>query len=262
VILGLYADDSSDQKQQHIISAGAIVGWPSAIFEAERKWTKRLAQDGFRYFRSTECESRTGEFDFIRRRWSLNVGGTIADSVRNDLVKIIRTESGIGGVGLSMLLPDFEKAIKQSAKARAYWGTDKTIAVYKNLLITLVMLLNQDWPESRCFPLACTFDGHGNWKEAEEAYRWLRDYDPSCSERIGSISHEDDKTHPPLQMADMMAYQSRLRTLDWLKGRRRDEYFNPIFKGLAETHSFYYLGIATRKSLTSFTNHARSKRRR
>ena len=259
MILGLYADDSSDQKQQQIISAGAIIGWPSSIFEAERKWVKRLEKDGFKYFRSVDCENRRGEFDFIKRGWSLNVGGLIADSVRNDLVNIIRTEDGIGGMGVSLLISDFEQALRQSKKARGYYGTDKTIAVYKLLMNTLVQLLERDWPESRSWPISCTFDTHGRWQEAEEAYRQLQQYDPLCGERIGFIGHDDDKKHPPLQMADMMAYQSRLRTLDWLKGKKRDEHFNPVFKNLAASHSFYYLGIAGKKALMSFKTMTRRK---
>jgi hypothetical protein len=246
MILGLYADDSHDQKMQHIISAGALIGWPPSLFEAERKWQERLRRDGIAYFRAVECENLIGQFDWHLRGWSLNVGSTIAKSVRNDLVQIIKTKDGIASFGVSMLIKDFHEAIAESSQAKKYWGTDPTVAVYKLLITTIVQLLEKDWPESRGYPIAFTFDDHAKWQEAEEAYRQLRNSDPLCAERIGCIGHADDKKHPPLQMADLMAYESRIRTLAWIDG---SPILSPVFKELSANQAVYYIGLARKAEL-------------
>jgi hypothetical protein len=246
MILGLYADDSHDEKMREIISAGALIGWPPSIFEAERRWVKRLERDGIAYFRAVDCEHLTGEFDWHRRGWSLNVGSTIARSVRTDLVQIIKTKDGIGGFGVSMMLKDFTEAINESPQAKSYWGMNPTIAVYKLLITTIVQLLERDWPESSGCPIALTFDDHAKWREAEAAYQQLKDSDPLCAERIGSIGHLDDKKHPPLQMADLMAYEARKRTLEWIAGGVE---VRPVFKELTAGQAVYYLGLARKDEL-------------
>src|SRR5215470_2174827 len=215
MVLGLYADDSHDRKMETIISAGALIGWPYLIFDAECRWQKRIDRDGITYFRSFDCENLSGEFDPHKHGWSLNVGSTIARAVRNDFVSIITSKTGIAGIGTGFLLDDFRDVVSSNSTARDYWGTDPTIAVYKLLITTVLQLLDIDWPESRGLPIAFTFDDHANWKEAEEAYRQLKVNDP-LGDRMGYVAHADDKAHPPLQMADLIAYETRLRTIEWL----------------------------------------------
>jgi hypothetical protein len=247
VVLGLYADDSHDQKMREIISAGALIGWPSMIFDAECRWQKRLDRDGIKYFRAYDCEHLSGEFDVYKHGWSLNVGSTIASAVRKDLVQIISSKDGGAGIGVSFLLNDFQNVIASNVSAREYWGTDPTIAVYKLLITTVLQLLDIDWPASRGLPIAFTFDDHAKWKEAEEAYQQLRDSDP-LGDRMGYVGHADDRRHPPLQMADLIAYEARLRTLEW---RAKKEPQRETFRTLAANNGLYYISLATREGLLS-----------
>jgi hypothetical protein len=246
MILALSADDSSDQAT--IISAGAVIGFPSDLFEVERKWQQRLSADGIEYFKASECENLRGQFDSTNPRWTPDAARIIADSMHRDLKAIFRY-APIVGLGISLLLTDFREAIAESKLAFDYYGTDQTIALYKRLLNTVVLLLEKDWPESQNFPIACEFDSHSNYRKAEEAYRQLRDRDPLYAKRLGHIGHGDDKKVPSLQMADMVAYESRLRTMSWL---RENGDLKVVFEKDSVIRSMYYLGIVTKEDLLRF----------
>lgn len=248
MILALSADDSAD-KSLRLISAGAVVGFPPDMFESESKWKQRLDTENVEYFRAYECQNLVGQFDAARRNWTPSAARVIADSVRQDLVSILRSSPGLVAIGVSLLLDDFEQAIKESKRALDYYGSDETIALYKRLLITVMLLLEKDWPESKAFPIACEFDSHTNWKKAESAYNELKERDWLYAERFGHIGHGNDKKIPALQMADMVAYESRLRTLSWLK-KAGD--LRKVFNKDSENRSVYYLGIVTKEDLLRF----------
>ena len=248
MILSLSADDSSD-KTVPLISAGAVIGFPPDLFEAECKWQQRLDRDDIKYFRAFECQNLVGEFEASKHRWTPNAARTIADAVRGDLVKLFRSSPGLIGLGISMPLADFQSAIAESKLALDYYGSDKTVAIYKRLLNTVVLLLEKDWPESRGFPIACEFDMHSNWRKAEKAYQQLKDSDPLYTARIGHIGHGDDKRIQTLQMADMVAYESRLRTLSWMNGA---DDLRLVFQKDTDNRSVYYLGIILKDDLLRF----------
>jgi hypothetical protein len=242
VILALYGDDSSDQQQKEVLTAGAVLGWPGDIFEAERKWEPRLQRDKLPYFRSVECENFRGAFD-LRRLGGLNQGRAIVDSLVYDL-RVILKKNAVGCVAVSLLLDDFHKLIASSKKARAYYGTDPTIAVYKTLIKTTIELLNRDWLQSRGIPISFIFDEHGGYLAAEAAYNELRKI-PLYGKRMAVVSHGNDKMLPPLQMADLMAYEARYETLHWL-GRQPQR---PMFKALAAAHSIYSITVMNKKGM-------------
>ena len=244
MILSLSADDSTD-KHQPIISAGAVIGFPEDVYGVECLWRKRLDRDGIPYFRAYDCKNLAGVFDPRERGWSLNVASTIANAAYLDLVDMLRSHPEAMQVGLSMRLTEYREAISESKEALNYWGSNHTVAIYKALLSTVAQLLEQDWPESRQFPIACEFDIHTGFAAAEQAYCEFREIDPLVAARFGHIGHADDKVTPALQMADLIAGQSREHTLDFFEGKAPAE----IHERRNNIGSMYYLGIMRKEHL-------------
>jgi hypothetical protein len=79
----------------------------------------------------------------------------------------------------------------------------------------------------------------------EDAYRELKN-DPLCKGRMALVSHADDKGCPPLQMGDLMAYQSRIKSLVWLN---KDSAETSVFKRLAGSHGVYYIGMMNKAGM-------------
>jgi len=255
VILSLYGDDSSDKRQQEMLSAGAVLGWPHNLFDAERFWVSRLKKDQIAYFRASDCENFIGEFD-LKKLGGLSQGRAIVDSLLLDLRTILKNNA-IGGIAFSVLLSDFRDLILTNKKARAYYGTDPKIAVYKTLIKTTIEYLNRDWPQSRGVPISFVFDSHSGYLAAEKAYNDLRGI-PLYGDRMAYVGHGDDVKTPPLQMADMIAYEARYKTLAWL-GKREER---PAFQKLAAAHSIYVFTLMNRKGMLTELRSLRKPRKR
>jgi hypothetical protein len=245
VFLSLYADDSSDQKQERILSAAGFLAWPRDFYYAGLEWQDRLDKDGLKYFRACECEGLHGEFDAVKRGLDLSQARALALSVRYDLVKIIE-KSGMIGIAASILLNDFDLLINENPKAKKHFGTDPAILIYKVLIKQTAELMERDWSENPSLKIAFTFDTHQKWRQAEEAYEELRLENPFCSKRMLHAGHADDEEYPALQMADLMAHESRQKTLEWLAGSEKETH---VFKALSGHHNVYFMGILQRKEL-------------
>ena len=64
-------------------------------------------------------------------------------------------------------------------------------------------------------------------------------------------SHEDDKEYPGLQMADLVAYECRIRTNEWMKGSPKER---ATLKNLKKSHNLYFMGFMGKAELLSEMN--------
>jgi hypothetical protein len=246
VFLSVYGDDSSDQKQERILSAAGFLAWPRDFYYAGLEWQDRLDKEGFKYFRACECEGLHGEFDPQNPPvFGLTQARARALSVRHDLVEIIR-KHGLGGISASLALDDFKTLIAENPKAKEHFGTDPVLLIYKILLKQTAELMERDWSENPALKIAFTFDTHQKWRQAEEAYEQLRLENPSCAKRMLHAGHADDEDYPALQMADLMAHEARQKTLEWLADSTKETH---VFKALTGHHNVYFMGVAQRKEL-------------
>lgn len=209
-MIALYADDSSDGKQEAWLAVGAIVGWPVELFEAGRAWETSLEKHGLSYFKAKECENLRGEFQFLsNRKFTLQEARERASTIRNDFIAIINTYR-LDAFGLALNLRDFARVIAGNQSARDLFGPDPTVLIYRKLITTVIDDLVDDFGQHF---IAFLFDGHSRYKTAENQYDKLREEDALCRRMMGSVGHGDDKEHTPLQMADLLAYEARKRAM-------------------------------------------------
>lgn len=246
VFLSVYADDSSDQRRERILSAAGFLAWPRDFYYASIEWQIRLEKDGLKYFRASECEGLYGEFDPQNPPgFGLSQARARALTVRHDLVEIIK-KHGMGGMSASLALDDFYGLIAENPKAKKHFGQDPTLLIYKTLIKAVSECMERDWPEDPKLKVAFTFDSHQKWKVAEQAYEELRLENPACAKRMVHAGHADDEEYPALQMADLMAHEARQKTLEWMVDSDKETH---VFKALTGHHNVYFMGVAQRKEL-------------
>lgn len=59
-------------------------------------------------------------------------------------------------------------------------------------------------------------------------------------------AHADDKEYPGLQMADLMAYEARVKTNAWLKTSPEER---RAFTQLTKTNNVYFMGVMDKEHL-------------
>jgi len=248
VFLKVYADESYDSG---IYTCGAFIGWPKDFYYLGVKWDERLQKDNLRYFRASECEGLYGQFDPQNPPgYGLSQARARAESVRYDLIEIIKSDV-IGGISISVSRKDFEDFVSKDLKAAQRFGTDILIYTYKTLITLTVELLEQDWPEYPKPKAAFLLDEHSNWQKAEEAYSSLKAENTACANRMLVIGHADDEEYPGLQMADLMAHESRLHTKAHIGNVGTERL---MMRELKKKHNVYFTGLMQKEQLQGMLN--------
>jgi hypothetical protein len=246
MVIGLYADDSTDHPQQRMQTAGAVWGWPADIFEAERQWEQHLKTAGIEYFKASEAEGLRGQFDPAKLGMSLNSARAKADSTRRDLVDVIG-RLPLTATAVSVILDDFKDVVSSNAKARYYYGTDSTILVYGLLIRATIELIQEQYPmQSKRDTIAFMFDEHKNFLRAEAAYLSLKRRDITCASMMGVVSHGDDKQHKPLQMADVIAHEARHKSMGSLSSSENDRH---MYKVMDKSGVFSLIGVVGKEGM-------------
>jgi hypothetical protein len=242
-VFALYCDESADAKQERWLAVGSFFGKVEDFPKVETEWRERLAQDQVDYFHATECERLVGEFDFVAKGLDKDQKSARkrADSLRNDLATILG-QSTIGGISVGLNLHDFREIAEAFAEE---FRTDKVTFAYKVLIRDCITQIDKDWPESANLTIAFTFDDRADWKQAEDAYEQLKSI-PAIDKRMGVVIHADDKKHPALQMADLLAHETRYALQDGTV----DLNSRPALQILKESHRLYYVSTVEAKELS------------
>src|ERR1700683_5356556 len=93
-----FIDDSSDQKQELVMLAGALMGTQKDWNALNREWWRRLKQDGLSYSRSAEYNSLRGEFYIFRDpvKYPKPKGSEAARQLRADRCELLRKHQILG----------------------------------------------------------------------------------------------------------------------------------------------------------------------
>lgn len=206
-MISLFADDSSDQKQQEWLSVGAIAGWPLDLYEASRQWEKLLTKHGLAYFRAAECYNASREFSRFRRDKSVPLDEAFKQTaaIQDEFIDVINRHP-LEAFGFSMDLRDFRKVMAADSRARKMLHAKPSIVLYRKLITAVIdeLVITHGGHY-----IAFIFDSHSDWRTAEEEYEKLREEDSLCERMMGHLGHDDDKQYAALQMADLLASESR-----------------------------------------------------
>jgi hypothetical protein len=189
-------------------------------------------------------------------RLDLNQARPLALSVRYDLLEILRG-TGLGAICVALIRKDFEELVSTNSKAKQFFGPDPVRLVYKRLIRATIELLEKDWPGlPKDVKISFTFDTHAKWREAEEQYEALKLEDEFCARRMLKVGHADDKEYAGLQMADLVAAEGRLKTMQFMDSSQKERL---QFKQMAKNENLYFLGVWARGNLLTELADAEAK---
>ena len=207
MLIWTYLDESADQNQQKAFVTAGFMGRPRDWSSLRRPWKLKLRQHGIRYFKSSECRNLQGEFRKFKTKFGLEEGKRQALLVRDDLERLIRSRTLIGfAVGTSLV--DFHKINSlPEAKTSPHWNRDFEDATFQILLHNLIARLKHNFPPT--FQIGFVHDESQKSEKLKTSYLLFKKRHPELGERMRNFTSHDDKTHPPLQVADLMADVAR-----------------------------------------------------
>jgi hypothetical protein len=220
VLYRSYIDDSKDQKQEEIVTAGAVVAAHGDWSAIRNQWKARLRRDGLKYFRSTDYYSLRGEFDRFRdpKKYPKPEGSETAKKLRDDLEKILNNAPVIGiGVAIPVkLYREFRETIPGAAEK---FGSDIFYSALQTLMIECGWTVRDHMPldkKNRPNRLSFIYDKDERAAFYGAIFDDFQKRNPVVGEMLDGLVPLDDKLHPPLQAADMMASLTKELMLPWL----------------------------------------------
>lgn len=204
-VFAFYGDDSGSAKRDKFcVVAGYLATTRTWFYDIETPWTRVLEnKPGIEYFKSYECETLTKQFARFCR--------TEADLKRDALVNIIAALAPTDQIlefSSVVARTDYETAV--TGKLRDAYPDPYYLCVHGVVsLIARAYLRSVKYPATR--RVAYVFDNQSNLQgRMSKQYNSVRDTAPEPMARtMGSLSFDDDRRCPPLQVADLIAWHIR-----------------------------------------------------
>lgn len=200
-----FIDDSADQHKEIAVIAGALVAAHGEWSKLRPVWNARLLRDDVPYFRSADYSKLAGSFSCFRDdvKYPKPKGSEAARALRNDLEKIV---AKFKIIGLATVIPielynEFRTTVPGAA---SFFHED----AFESAMQTAIMecaYTAKDRLVGDNNRMAFVCDDSPNAARYSTVYTEFKAKNPIIGEMMGGLVHLDDKKHPPLQAADMMA---------------------------------------------------------
>lgn len=209
VLYRSYIDDSKDQFQQDIVTAGAVIGahgdWP----HISQSWKARLRRDRLKYFRSTDYYSLRGEFELFRDpvKYPKPSGSNTAKALRDDLEKILRN-APVVGVGVAIPIKMYREFRESVPGAAQKFGSDIFYSALQTIMIECGWIVRDQLPlgkNGKPNRLSFIYDKDERAAFYGALFDDFQQRNPIIGESMNGLVGMDDKTTPAVQSADMMA---------------------------------------------------------
>ena len=213
MVLHTYIDDSWDGERERAVVAGCYLGEKRQWSQLAWDWKLRLKGE-IKYFRSTEYYSLRGEFEKFRDpvAYPKPKGSDAARQLRQRLFELIKF-SGMAGMAVCVPLDLYEQIRGNERHADKILAKDAFIYAIQELFSLCAETVQSEFPTSR---VAFVCDDSDTYPAIAQAYREYKELNPRHARVMETIVPLDDKTHPQLQAADVMAHLARERYMEWL----------------------------------------------
>jgi len=198
-----YLDDSKDRLQEKVVVSGSFIGTKDTWAAFRTAWAAKLKEHGLRYYKTAEWRGLRGEFQKFRSEanYPAPSGREAADEIRNQL-EVVVEQSQIGGLGIVISVPVFQEVLSMPE----FNEKMKHMTPYQ---LVLQMLLLKSVEQIRTVPgkhmIAFVHDEGDDRTFLCETYKAFKKKNPRTAKYMAGFSCLDDKLHPPLQCADMVA---------------------------------------------------------
>lgn len=213
----MYIDDSKDGLQKVAIVSAGLFGAKEQWDSLWGSWSNRLRKDGLAYFKYSHCKNLHGEFEKFRTMGSsLSAGKSAAMLVKDDLKAII-VQSGVVGIGVAIAMPDWNE-LRGLPGSRGFFARDP----YETAMQTV---MNESVKRVRRNHSVVLFvhDEGNDFNRLHDTFKSFKAKNPKLTNNIAGFLPEDDKVTPPLQAADLIAYEARELASEWVNTRELPE---------------------------------------
>jgi hypothetical protein len=201
-VLRVFMDESGIHDGSPIVTVAGYIGRPADWRAWTKEWVRTLRPT--KIYHATDAQNLTGEFG----DWTSEEVAELAKK----LLPIIASGNAhnIAGVVVGIDLRVFEAAMKGHDDLRAIFGTPYVACVQWVMQIFL-NLANQTGNSER---IAFVHENNSYHGQVYEAFNWIK-ANSNRGNNVISLTFGGKKDYPPLQAADILAYESnkRLRNL-------------------------------------------------
>jgi hypothetical protein len=214
VIRDCYLDDSKDKHQEFVHVCGGFYGTSKAWDRFSKAWDKQCKEDGIDYWKTSEYRRLEGQF----AKWSPDRRSE-ADAVKHRLQAIARKSIRLHGVAVAVPvkvhhdLLRYENADRIFKEEHIYFRALET-AIYRATSLAcadprdLMLFVHDDGPD---FDLL------------RQIFNSYKEKNQETGKHLTMFMPMDDKTTPPLQLADMFANAIQSTSVDiFAHNRMRD----------------------------------------
>jgi hypothetical protein len=202
MIYNCYLDDSKDQKQEQMIISAGFYGTQSEWGSVRLEWRKRLLEDGLEYFKTSEYKSLDGQFaKFKTSTYPRPTGRDAARKIRSALLEIIKRHPQIQGVGVAIPVQDY-KEVCSRPEAAGVFGGDPYHRALESVIFETAKIVRKKPGRNM---VAFVHDDGPDFDQLRAIYKGFVKFNPGIGKACGGFQPLDDKLHPPLQTADMIA---------------------------------------------------------
>ena len=197
-----FLDDSKDQNQSKLMVSAGFFGTKEEWGGLRVAWKKVLKAHGLEYFKSSEYYSLTKQFaQFKTDEYPKPKGREAAQEIRSELQAVIQQHRGIRGVGISVLLEAYGRVYARPEAKGVLPGNPYEAALDSVMYETAKIIRARPGRNMVAF----VHDDGDEFDGLRSAYRKFTEVNPSIAKFMGGFQPLDDKLHPPLQAADMVA---------------------------------------------------------
>jgi hypothetical protein len=196
-------DDSADRDRQRVVISAALIGNVDDWRYLTKYWKKRLDKDGLEYFKSSQCNHLRGQFFKYRsqQEYPPPQGRAAADSVRDDLDRIIK-KANLIGIGIVIPVPLYQK-LSEEPRYASILPSDPYHWAVQSVWRETSRALREKLRGPNVVGFA--HDDGENFQRLHKLFLAYKEKNPKDAEVLRDFVPLDDKLHPSIQAADVLA---------------------------------------------------------
>ena len=215
MIAAMFMDDSKDSKQEVVVVSAGLMGNQDQWDLIRKRWNDRLRKDNLAYFKNSECVNLQGEFHKFRDIGPLSVGKAHAQLIREDLKFIIRSV-GVVGAAVAIAMPDWNQ-LAELPGSYGFFARDPYETAFQSLMFESIKDLRRIPGRNM---MRFFHDEGDDFERLHFTFKDFKKKNPKIAKYMGGFESLDDKVHPPLQAADLIANSARLMASEWVQTRK------------------------------------------
>jgi hypothetical protein len=197
-----FLDDSKDANQSHMFVSGGFFGTRDDWSSLRKAWSKVLQDWDIDYFKSSEYNHLTDQFAKFRTdAYPPPSGRKAAKDIKDALQQVVSKHPFITGIGVSVPVKDYEKVCSRPETNGVFAGNPYHRALESVMFETVKIIRRRPGHNVVAF----VHDEESDFETLHRLYLGFKKLNPKTAKYLGGFAALNDKQHPPLQMADMIA---------------------------------------------------------